>query len=138
MFVNESIDDILKAKTQKQIRSDFKNQFGISYSDLEKTLKRLHDKDISAKIEHFSIPGMGEADAIAIAPWEVKRSSNGHQWEIIATVVTQKIANEIVDFLKPRLDIGARNEFQYKVQQSYYEIYVSNTDALKILSKLKK
>lgn len=138
MFVNESIDDILKAKTQKQIRSDFKNQFGISYSDLEKTLKRLHDKDISAKIEHFSIPGMGEADAIAIAPWEVKRSLNGHQWEIIATVVTQKIANEIVDFLKPRLDIGARNEFQYKVQQSYYEIYVSNIDALKILSKLKK
>jgi len=138
MFVNESIDDILKGKTQKQIRSDFKNQFGISYSDLQKTLKRLHDKDISAKIEHFAIPIMGEADVIAIAPWEVKKSSNGYQWEVIVTVVTQKLANEIVEFLKPRLDIGSRHEFQYEVKQSYYCLYVSNTDALKILSKLKK
>jgi len=139
MFVNESIEDVLKGKTKKQVRSDFKNQFGIAYVEkIEKTLEKLQSKGVDGKIETITVPGYGSAVTIVVAPWEVKRSQNGFQWEVIATVVTEKLAQEIVDFLKPRLDIGARNEYQYEIKQSHYELYFSNVDALKVLSKLKK
>jgi hypothetical protein len=150
MFVFESIEDILKGKTKNEIQSNFKEKYGIEFSEMPETVKRLQAMGIDAKIGYLNI--LEEENnrpikipVIEINRLEIKTTNNGHQWNVIGTTLSEKAAEEIIKVLKKYLNIGDRafinsnrEEHEYEIEKEPFIYQYSNLDALKILSKMQK
>jgi hypothetical protein len=135
-LVKESIDDVLKGKTDEQIRSDFQKEYGMEYSEMEETVERLKAIGIDARKDKIDWHDKKQYPTIKIFLWEIKNSNNGNQWAVIGTTMTERAANEIIEVLKNRLNIGESKPYQYERQKENFPHYFSNMDALKLLTKL--
>lgn len=150
MFVFESIEDVLKGKTQDEVQSNFREKYGIEFTEMPETVKRMKERGIDAKIGFFNTPGESnnkpiKIPAIEVVRIEIKTSLNGYQWVVLGTVLDMKAAEEVVSVLKKHLNIGDRrlintdsSDYEYKIEKERFIYYYSNTDALKILAKMQK
>lgn len=133
MFVNEALDDVLKGKSRDQINIDLMKKYGVPYSDLNETLESLKALGVQAKISRETVN-----EKIQITTWDILRSQNETQWNSVGTAPTLKMAEEIVQVLKKRLNIHESNDYVYKIEPNNWHNYLSNIEAIKLLSKLNK
>ena len=138
MFVHESIDGVLKGKSQEQIDSDFMAEYGIPFTEMDETLESLKKLGVTAKISNLQAPDKNYYKVIEMTTWDISRSQNESTWNSVGSSPIKEIAEKIVDYIKDRLDIHSTAPYVYKILPNNWHNYLSNIDALKLLSKLTK
>jgi len=137
MLVNESIEDVLKGKTHDEVQRDFKEKYGIEFSEIDKTVERLRSAGVDATLSSVETPQGTKYPIVTVYRYEIKTSHNEAQWNTIGTTMTKNAAQEIIDVCQNRLNIGeAGKEYVYRIGKETFNYMYSNRDALKILAKI--
>jgi hypothetical protein len=137
MLVNESIEDVLKGKTDDEVKKDFKEKYGIEYSEIRETVERMRSVGVDARLDSIENHEGTRYPIIVVYRYEIKMGHTEFQSSVLGTTMTKEAAQEIIDVMKNKMNIGeVGKEYAYSVGKETFNYMYSNRDALKILAKI--